>query len=431
MLFIHRARGSSIGLARMGGGTIALPSAAESGCSQPRAEGKAITNAVTAISTQADSTLAGAELGRRIREGFEGEPADAILVFGSARHDHRRLLEAMAEAAGTRLIVGSSSAGEFGSQHRGEGTASALGLRSANMRFAIGVGRHLSDDPIAAAGQVVATFQGPVDTANPMPYHAALVMTDALAGHADVVIEELTMATGGNYRFFGGGAGDDARFEKTWVFAGTEAFTNAVVALEIRSMHPVGIGVAHGWVPAGKPCRVTETDGARLISLNGAPAVHAFEDHAADTGQAFSRADPMPFFLHNVLGIKEGEGYRLRVPLGIGADGSILCAAAVPDRAIVRIMKTSQTSTIVAAEQATRAALQGLGNRQPAAALIFDCVATRLRLGVGFDDELKACAALLAPAHYVGCNTHGQIARAEGQFGGFHNCTAVVCAIPS
>ena len=31
---------------------------------------------------------------------------------------------------------------------------------------------------------------------------------------------------------------------------------------------------------------------------------------------------------------------------------------------------------------------------------------------------------------YVGCNTHGQIAKVDWQFNGFHNCTAVVCAFP-
>jgi hypothetical protein len=51
-------------------------------------------------------------------------------------------------------------------------------------------------------------------------------------------------------------------------------------------------------------------------------------------------------------------------------------------------------------------------------------------MGTGFDNELRACASLLSPAQFVGCNTYGQIARADGQFGGFHNCTAVVCALP-
>ena len=61
---------------------------------------------------------------------------------------------------------------------------------------------------------------------------------------------------------------------------------------------------------------------------------------------------------------------------------------------------------------------------------MFDCVATRLRLGRAFEDELAACASALGPGGFVGCNTYGQIARADGQFGGFHNCTAVVCVLP-
>jgi hypothetical protein len=36
----------------------------------------------------------------------------------------------------------------------------------------------------------------------------------------------------------------------------------------------------------------------------------------------------------------------------------------------------------------------------------------------------------LGSASFAGCNTHGQIARAPGQFGEFHNCTAVVCVLP-
>ena len=390
-----------------------------------------ITQAATAISTLTDSASAGAELARTIRGAFDGEAAHAVILFASARHDHPQLLGALADGVGTRIIVGSSSAGEFCSGHNGEGAAAVLALRSENMRFALGVGHDLNQDPAGAAQRVVASFRGHRDMTDPMPYHSALVMTDALAVDADVIVEELAMATGGNYRFFGGGAGVDGHFERTAVFAGTEAYTDAVVALEIRSLFPIGVGAAHGWMAAGEPYRVTAVEGSRLMSLNGAPAVHAFEDHAEATGQRFDPEHPLPFFLHNVLGIKEGGDYRLRVPMGVGPDGSVLCAAAIPERAIVRVMKTSAFSAILAAEQATRAALQGIGERTPAAALVFDCVATRLRLGDAFDEQLKACAALLGPTLYAGCNSHGQIARAEGQFSGLHNCTTVVCVFPS
>jgi hypothetical protein len=121
----------------------------------------------------------------------------------------------------------------------------------------------------------------------------------------------------------------------------------------------------------------------------------------------------------------------LRVPLGVAADGSVMCAANVPEGSVVHIMKTTAASAVQAARQATEAAIGALGGSPPTAAFVFDCVATRLRMGREFQDELQACAGLLAPAGFVGCNTYGQIARAEGQFTGFHNCTAVVCALPA
>jgi hypothetical protein len=382
----------------------------------------------TAVSHARDTEGAVKEIGASIRGAFKGSPADAVVVFASAEHDFDRLLSGLARECGTETIMGASSAGEFSHSTRGEGSISALALRSDDMQFAIGLGENLSANPALAAREVARSFAGVTDS--PLPYRAALVMTDALAGHTDAVVDELTLATGGEYRFFGGGAGDDGKFRKTHVFAGRKAASNAVVALEILSSKPLGVGVSHGWVPAGKAMRVTEADGTRLVSLNGIPAVEHIEEYARQTGQRFDRADPLPFFLHNILGIESGGQFRLRVPLGVEEDGALACAAAVPQGAVIRIMKTSAESAVMAAQQATRSALEALGGARPSAAFVFDCVATRLRMGNAFDDELRSCAELLHPAGFVGCNTYGQIARAEGQFGGFHNCTAVVCVLP-
>ena len=390
--------------------------------------GPAMSQVHNAISTLTDSEAAGRELGRSMRKAFDGAAADAVIVFASARHDYTALLDALADEAGTEVLVGSSSAGEFTQSQRGEGQVSAMALRSSEIQFAVGVGRQMSTDPAAAAAQVLSSFQGQRDRV--APYRSALVMTDALAGHTDALVEELTLQTGGNYRFFGGGAGDDGLFQKTHVFAGRQALSDAVVALEILSQKPVGVGVAHGWEPTGLGLRVTESDGMKLVSLNGLPAFEAFNDHAERTGQAFDRSNPLPFFLHNVLGIQSPQGFRLRVPLAVRDDGSVMCAAAVPEGTVVHVMKTSNESGLQAARAATSAALRALEGHQPSAAIVFDCVATRLRMGRVFEDELSACARLLAPAGFVGCNTYGQIARAEGQFGGFHNCTAVVCVLP-
>lgn len=373
------------------------------------------------------ANAAGASLGEEIARGLGGPP-DALIMFASPKYDYAELLAAVDAAARPKVLVGCSSAGEFTNETPRLSSACAIGIRSSQMRFSAGLGRNLRADRAAAAKDLVSSFAGP--SAEGYAFRSAMVLTDALAGYADELIEHLTVLTAGSYQLFGGGAGDDAAFQRTHVFFGTEAVPDAAVALEILSNKPVGVGVSHGWEPAGKPMRATEAAGARLVSLNAAPAVEAFERHAADTGQRFDPKDPLPFFLHNVLGVQTPSGYKLRVPLAVHPDGSISCAAEVPTGSTVAIMKSSGPSAAEAARLAADAAVRALGGHKPGAAIFFDCVATRLRTGREFGAELGALAGALGGAVFAGCNTYGQVARAEGQFGGFHNCTAVIGVLP-
>ncbi len=381
-----------------------------------------------AVSTaETDSAAAGTALAAQIDSALS-RPPHVIIVFAAPAYDHSLLLQALRNGAPTAMIVGASSAGEFTNDTVGVGLATALAIGDEESRFTVQVGRNLKDDPAAAAREIVSGFAGRSD--HSFPHRAALVLTDALAGHADALADALTLETAGEYQFFGGGAGDNASFERTTVFCGTQVLSDAAVALEILSSKPLGIGVSHGWEPASEPFRVTEATGLKLISLNGLPAVEAFEEHAQAKGEHIDRAAPIPFFLQNIVGIDTGGGYRLRVPLAVNDDGSIHCAAEIPTGSIVRIMKSSHASAAEAAERATDAAITAIGSNLPKAALFFDCVATRLRCGAHFEAEVDAVKSRIGDAALAGCNTHGQIARAEGQFEGFHNCTAVVCVFP-
>ena len=389
-----------------------------------------MTESAVVYTNEPDSAAAAHDLCRQVSAAMPGDPPDVLVLFASPRYEHPVLLEQLQATCKPRILVGASSAGEFTSDQRGEGLCCVLAMRSKELQFSAGVGTGLSRDRAAAARAIVSDFRGL--RSDSYAYRTALVMTDALAGHADDLVEQLTLATAGKYQFFGGGAGDDAQFRRTQVFFGTEALSDAAVALEILSDKPLGVGVGHGWEPAGPPLRVTQAAGMNVISLNGLPAVEAMEEHARATGQTFDAKSPLPFFLHNILGIDTGSGHRLRVPLAVLPDGAIACASEIPAGATVHVMRTNANSAVEAATRATRAALAGLGGHQPQVALFFDCVATRLRMGDAFGLELEGLASTLGGAtKFVGCNTHGQIARAPGQFGGFHNCTAVVCVLPA
>lgn len=387
-----------------------------------------MTESAVVFSSQKESAASGREIGEKIREGLSGNSPHALIVFASSQHDYSALLNAIHQSCEPGVLVGCSSAGEFISRERAEGAVSAVGLRSNSMKFTAGLGRNIRENRRAAAEQISGSFLGSTNVQ--FPHRAALILTDALAGYTDDFIEQLSVATGGGYRFFGGGAGDDAQFSRTHVFCGTEAVNDAAVALEMLSMKPIGVGVSHGWTPAGDPMRVTAASGSTVISLNAMPAVEVFEEYAEKTGQKFDRADPIPFFLHNVLGIDTGSGFKLRVPLAVNADGSIGCASDIPTGVTVRIMKTTDKSASDAAISAANSALQGMGGAKPEVALFFDCVATRLRMGGEFGVEMESLQNALGDIRFAGCNTYGQIARSEGQFSGFHNCTATVALLP-
>lgn len=379
-----------------------------------------------AVSREVDPMRAADDLLEQLTTGV-ARPA-AIVLFAAPTYEHDVLLKRLSERTGAP-VVGASSAGEFANDIQGEGMATALALGGDDITVAVSCGRNISADPAKAARELVAGFEGLRDV---QPGHrSALVMTDALAGHADRLVDELTLATAGQYQFFGGGAGDNAQFQKTTVFCNGAALADAAAALEIisektdRGRREPRVGAGDHALSRDRSRGREAHQPERTARRGGVPG--ACRGHRPE---ARSRT-PIPFFLHNILGIDTASSQKLRVPIAILEDGAVVCASEVPQDSIVRIMRCTHQSTVEAAQEAADAALQALGGHKPQAALFFDCVATRLRMGQAFARELTAVRERLKGVDLTGCNTHGQIARADGQFQGFHNCTAVVCLLPA
>jgi hypothetical protein len=172
-----------------------------------------LTQSSVVFTSENDSSAAGREIGTRLHDSLGGQRPDAVILFASSRHDYGSMLRAIKETCSPSVLVGCSSAGEFVSNQRGEGGASAVGLRSADIHFAAGIGRGLRENRRRAAEEIVSSFHGA--QTHQYPHRAALILADALAGYTDDFIEQLSVVTLGNYQFFGGGAGDDAHFSRT------------------------------------------------------------------------------------------------------------------------------------------------------------------------------------------------------------------------
>ena len=387
-----------------------------------------MTTSAVVFTNQKTALLAGEELGKQIAEKMKDHAPHVVILFASSTYDYSILLKSIKAHCRPDIIVGSSSAGEFTSQNFGTDSACAVAIHSTDLKFSAGLAEGIKNSRETVTENLYKSLTGAQNYQ--YQYHSAMIFADALSGYTDELIDLLTEKTGGMYQFFGGGAGDNANFKRTDVFLNDQVATDSAVILEILSNKPIGVGVSHGWHATGQKMRVTEMEGMRLISLNAMPAVDVFAEYATQTAQTFNTEDPIPFFLHNVLGIETADGYKLRVPLGVEEDGSILLASDIPEGSYVSFMSTDTDSASAAALAAAEAALKQMDGVKPHVALFFDCVATRLRMGKDFNFELAQVKETLQAINYVGCNTYGQVARVNGQFSGFHNCTAVVCIIP-
>lgn len=371
---------------------------------------------------------AGSDLGNKIKEKFTERAPDVVIVFASSVYDCDALLKSLKETCKPGILVGSTSAGEFTSAEVQTDSACAIAISSNDIKFNAGIAEGIQNGCQQVAEKLYSSLQQQEDYK--YQYHSAMIFADALSGYTDELIGLLTEKTVGKYQFFGGGAGDNANFLRTLVFLDDKSYTDAAVILEILSNKPVGIGISHGWRPNSNKMRVTEVDGRRLISLNARPAVELYKEHAQKAGIIFDTKEPIPYFLSNILGIEFGNEYKLRAPLAIQDDGSIILASDIPVGSYVYIMGSDNESAKQAAIDATNHAISQLGGSIPNVALFFDCVATRLRMGADFDFEVSKVSETLKGVPFAGCNTYGQIARVTGQFSGFQNCSAVVCVIP-
>ena len=387
-----------------------------------------MTKSAIAFSNETETNSAVEELTRQIHQKMNDLEPDVIILFASPAYNFNTVLKQVTTVFNNSLVVGGSSAGEFTSSHLGNDSISAVAIYSNEMRFSLAIAKGIQKSREEVADQLVSALKGLDDYS--YRYHTALIFADALSGYTDELVELLTEKTTGMYQFFGGGAGDNANFQNTYVFHNDIAEKDAAVMLEILSNKPLGVGISHGWKPRSEKMKVTEADGLRLISLNAIPAAEVIENYARSTNQTFDPANPIPFFLSNVLGFEVNGTYKLRCPLAILEDGSIILASDIPSGTNVCFMSSDVNSTKEAAVLATQSALSQLDNHTPNVALFFDCVATRLRLGNEFHFELDKVQQILQDTHYVGCNTYGQVARVNGQFSGFQNCNAVVCIIP-
>ena len=272
---------------------------------------------------------------------LDGRSPSFGFLFASPGRDLRVTLAAACKAAACSEVIGCSTAGEItelGLAHDGvavllvaSDTSAARVAFAGRLKIdAQGVARKLSSSVGELRKQVGARDARHLTT---------VLLTDGLSGCGEQLVSELYERSQGGAQIVGGAAGDEGEFKATHVGAGENASNDAAATLHVFGTSPWGIGVNHGLRSTTKQMRVTRAIGNVVFELDGEPAFSIYVRHAAARGVALTPENAAPFLVGNELGIHFFERIiRARAPLAVGADGSLTCAAEIPQGSMVSIL---------------------------------------------------------------------------------------------
>jgi methyl-accepting chemotaxis protein len=387
----------------------------------------------TGRSLVTDTKAAGGEAVAAARRALGGRRPAFGFVFAGPDHNLAALMSSARAAADGASLLGCSTAGEFTAEGLTHGGVAVLLVAAEEtehrLAFASGLKENHAGTATALCREFPALQQDAVGRR--LLASTTVLLTDGLAGTAEPALALLGDSTGIAQQIVGGAAGDEGRFRQTTVAAGESVGVDAMAALHVFSSKSWGVGVGHGLRPASAKMQVTRARANVLHQIDGRPAFDVYRDYAKTRGVALAPETAGPFLIGNELGIYLFDRLnRARAPLSVDPDGSLRCAAEVPEGASVCILDGEPESMVAAAGEAAQEAAQRLGG--PAAGvLVFDCVCRGMILKEEFGREIAAVRRVFGDVPVAGFLTYGEIARYGGKLDGWHNTTAVVVAIPA
>lgn len=365
-----------------------------------------------------------------------GGLAHLYIVFSSSKYDPVKTLEGVKFIAGNATVIGCTTAGEITTDGPAKRNSIAvMAINAPEMLFTLGVGEDIKSSP-RLAGRAVAQE---VLSKTTEALKAFIMIPDVLAGNGADTVRGVLDVLGEHMLVVGGAAGDDFKFEKTYQFANERVLSGAVVGLGVSGNFKLGIGVKHGWLPIGIPRKVTRSEGSVLHELDHKPAISIYDDYFGEKAEELRTGTLAQLAITYPLGMKVlgSEEMLIRDALSVNKEGSITCAAEIPEGADIQLMIGSREDAVRVAKEAAVKAVEGLDGGKPKAVIIFNCIARNKLFGERSGEEISAIQeAIGKEVPLIGFYTYGEQAPLGGEVKNiercnpaFHNETVVICVI--
>ena len=337
------------------------------------------------------------------------QPAMAlVLFFCSSAYDLPAVAAEMNRRFAGTTVVGCTTAGEIGpAGYRGRSisgmsfpagacTAVAAGIDGLQS-FEIAAGRDFAQDLLGRLEQLTPQ----ADARNSF----GLLLIDGLSMREEPVTHALQDGLG-SIRMIGGSAGDDLKFERTWVFHDGAFHGDSAALVLVSTEFPFRIVKTQHFVSDGERMVVTEVDAARRVvkEINGLPAI---EEYGRIVGVPAASLMPSHFAAWPVVVMIDGTDF-VRSIQHANPDGSLTFYCAIDEGVVLRVARGKDLlGRLENTIDELRADLGGLQ-----AMLVCDCILRNLE--AERDGSKEAVGELFRRNNAVGFATYGE------QFGGVH-----------
>lgn len=216
---------------------------------------------------------------------------------------------------------------------------------------------------------------------------------------------------------FGGLAGDDSRFQQTWVFANGQAIDHGAVALALDAdyVEMVGSSVS-GWQGIGSLKTVTSSEGNHVYTIDRQPALDTYMHYLNITEDELPQVGvDYPMLL------KQGKESILRAVVMVDKQArALVFAGNVPQGSQVQFASCPGSEVL----QSSKLALDELHlkHQQADVVIAFSCMARHLALGPDIQEEINH-AVDLWHAPVIGFFTYGEIGPNAANVTCLHNET--------
>jgi len=343
---------------------------------------------------------------------------ELVIFFCSSEYDLDLLAAEMRRLFVGIQVVGCTTAGEIGPAGYCQHSLSGVSFSAKGYSAIHGLLEKLSQfDSVQGNSftqSLLQRLEHKVPNASP-DNTFALLLIDGLSMREERVAHALQHALG-NIPLFGGSAGDDRKYAKTYVYCDGLFHVNSAVLLLISTPFPFKIFKSHHFVSTEERLVVTEADpGTRIVKeINGLPAAAEYARLLGIEVRDLS----LLHFASSPFVVRIGGADYVRAIQKANADGSLTFSCAIEEGVVLRmangldlVNNLEQTFDDIRAE---------IGSPQ----VILGCDCILRNLEASQNDLKESIGAIFRRNNTVGFSSYGE------QFHGIHNNqTLTGCAI--